>query len=86
MADKNLILMSGNHEVMSINMDMGYYRIINEGLMPYQLRGAIVDTSGMQNGFSLTILLPIINRNYQLFVGYLSRRVLSLDRKMQNRF
>ncbi|MCI8643125.1 MAG: hypothetical protein HFG79_06545 [Lachnospiraceae bacterium] len=81
MADKNLILMSGNHEVMSINMDMGYYRIINEGLMPYQLRGAIVDTSGMQNGFSLTILLPIINRNYQLFVGYLSRRVLSLDRK-----
>ena len=66
-----MILMNKDKEVLKYNLETGIFDVINDSLMPYQLKGRI------RQGKDRIAFI----QNYQSIIRYLSSRILPLDRE-----
>lgn len=66
-----MILMNKDKEVLKYNLETGIFDVINDSLMPYQLKGSI------RQGKDRIAFI----QNYQSIIRFLSSRILPLDRE-----
>lgn len=81
--DKDLLLMSKDEVVMSINFSSGKYDIINGNLLPFGLKGRIRDkypTKEVYTHYDITQITIINNKNNEAVTKWLANRVLLLSR------
>lgn len=79
-----LLLMMKNEPVMAINFDETYYHVINENLLPFQLKGKIKrvpDFSEIKSRYDDTQRQIIIRKNYDAMLSFLAQRVLPISRE-----
>ena len=81
---ENFLLMDKDDIVMKINFDEGIYDVLNNSLLPYQLKGKIKSVPLVKNNMSkyeLTQIIIAMQKNYSAIVEFLSSRVLPLTRE-----
>lgn len=67
-----MYLMRKNKPIMQIDMDKGLYKVLDENLLPYRLKGKVENTIGDN--------IQKVNNNYNIVIDFLSSRVLDLSR------
>lgn len=80
---RDLLLMCRDIAVMSINFDEAKYDVVNEKLLPWEMKGRmqrIPDFSEIKTKYDDTRRQIAINKNRDAFISFLSRRVLPLSR------
>lgn len=81
---KDILLMMKDIEVMRINFDEGRYDVLNENLLPYQLKGRlrrIPDYSEIKSRYDDTQRIIAMNKCNEAIISYLAARVLPLSRE-----
>lgn len=82
--EKDMLLMMKDREVMRINFDESGYDIINEALLPWEMKGKIkrVPTyEEVKSKYDDTQRIAAIKNNYAAILSFLSKRVLPLSRE-----
>lgn len=80
----DIFLMSRDTEILKFNFDEGIYEVLNEKMLPYQLKGRlnrVPDFSEIKTRYDDIQRTIIINKNYNAVIEFLSGRVLPLSRE-----
>lgn len=82
MDSKDLYIMLEDTAVMRVNFDTGIYNILQDKLLPWELKGRIrnVEDVDLSTQHGVTQASIILSKNYNAVISFLSRRVLSLSR------
>lgn len=81
---ENILIMNKNIPVVEFNFDEGYYSILNNKLLPFQLKGKINNSKEIlpnMSKYELTQAIITSQKNYNAVLAFLSSRVLSLTRE-----
>lgn len=81
---KPMLLMMRDTPVMRINLEAGEYNVLNEVLIPYQIKGRLRFyewNDCVDNRYNITQMSIAMQNCYGAIISFLSRRVLSLDRE-----
>ena len=81
---QDMLLMCKDTAVLRINFDEGRYDVLNNTLIPYQLKGKLREVppfSAIKSQYDLTQRTIAINKNYSAVLSFLASRVLPLTRK-----
>lgn len=70
-------LMNGDTPVLNVNVDLNSYEVLNESLLPYELRGSF---KVCPEDASSKVRDKIRDYNREIFTLFLARRMISLDR------
>lgn len=84
MGSKDFYLMMKDHTVMVINFDNGVYDVLNESLLPFALKGRILQVPMILDGTDrqqITENLRVCRVNMQAILEWLASRVLPLTRE-----
>lgn len=82
-SSSRLVVMCGNIEVFSINMDEGDITLVNEFLLPFRLKGAFYDIMPYEkitSKYEDTQRIIAIGKNKNAILNWLSSRTLLLSR------
>lgn len=80
---KDIILMMKDEPVMAINFDEGKYDILNQNLLPFDIKGRILAPYPEKESYTkydITQMNVISRKNYSAIVHFLSHRVLPITR------
>lgn len=80
----NLQLMMKNKLVMDINFDTALYKVVDEKLLPFQMKGKlrdIPDFSKIRNKYDDTQRQIAIRKNYNAILSFLASRTLPISRE-----
>lgn len=81
---ENFLLMNKNTIVMKINFNEGIYDVLDEKLIPFQLKGKIRPVKQIESNmtkYDLSQIFIAAQKNYSAITGFLSSRVLPLTRE-----
>lgn len=80
---KDMLLYSGDNLVMRINFDLAKFEIVNERLLPWQLKDKFefVEAKEPYSSYQMTQLIRCANKNKYAIISWLANRTLSLSRK-----
>lgn len=80
---KDMLLYSGDNLVMRINFDLAKFDIVNERLIPWQLKDKFefVEVKEPYSSYQMTQIVRCAIKNKNAIIGWLANRTLSLNRK-----
>lgn len=81
--ERDMLLMSKDTVVMTINIDEGKYEVNNELLLPFGLKGKIrppYEKTGNYSSYDLTQMRIIDRKNNEAITSWLANRILLLSR------
>lgn len=82
--NESFLLMNKDEIVIKVNFDEGIYDVLNDNLLPYQLKGKIRPVQSVEPNmtkYELTQIIIAAQKNYSAITGFLSSRVLPLTRE-----
>lgn len=80
----NLTIMMKDIPVLSANIDVGEYNVLNEVLLPFELKNRLqppYETKEAYSQYDLTQILRRNQKNYEALLSFLSHRVLPISRE-----
>lgn len=86
---KDLLLMMKDCPVMRMNFDLGKYDVLNEHLLPFQLKNRIHEVlryEDVKSRYDDTQRQIAIGKNRDSIINWLAGRVLPLSRENAKRF